>query len=123
MTYTDLTAPGLLFAGSDLAIHHGGAGSTLGAAALGVPQLVLPQLGDAFVAGDRVAAAGIGLSLDSAQRQNDPAVLGAAVRTLLEDPAHLIAAGRVRAEIDAMPSPAEVTGRLERLAARQEVPA
>ncbi|MFF7239059.1 nucleotide disphospho-sugar-binding domain-containing protein [Streptomyces collinus] len=123
MTYTALTAPGSLFAEADLVVHHGGAGSTLGAAALGVPQLVLPQLGDAFVAGDRIAGAGAGLTLDSAELQNDPARLADAVRALLEEPAHRAAAAAVRAETDAMPAPADIAVRLERLAARQGVPA
>ncbi|MFJ5528956.1 nucleotide disphospho-sugar-binding domain-containing protein [Streptomyces sp. NPDC093261] len=123
MTYTSLTAPGTLFPGADLVVHHGGAGSTLGAAALGVPQLVLPQLGDAFVAGDRIADAGAGLTLDSAELQNAPDRLADAVRALLEEPAYRTDASGVRAEIDAMPSPAELAVRLSDMASRQVVPA
>ncbi|MFI9080868.1 nucleotide disphospho-sugar-binding domain-containing protein [Streptomyces sioyaensis] len=123
MTYTELTAPGALFPGADLVVHHGGAGSTLGAAALGIPQLVLPQLGDAFIAGDRISDAGAGLTLDSAELQNDPARLADAVRALLDDPTVRTHAAAVRAEIDAMPSPAEIAGRLATLAARQVVSA
>ncbi|MFF4251862.1 nucleotide disphospho-sugar-binding domain-containing protein [Streptomyces sp. NPDC001663] len=121
MTYTELTAPGLLFPGADLAIHHGGANSTLGAAALGIPQLVLPQLGDAFVAGDRIADAGAGITLDSAELQNDTARLADAVRALLDEPSYRADAAAVRAEIDAMPSPAEVAVELEQLAVGREV--
>ncbi|WP_405872877.1 nucleotide disphospho-sugar-binding domain-containing protein [Streptomyces sp. NBC_00005] len=123
MSYTELTAPGLLFTGSDLVIHHGGANSTLGAAALGIPQLVLPQLGDAFVAGDRIADAGAGLALDSAELQNDPGQLAKAVRALLDDPARRADADAVRAEIARMPSPAEVAVQLEQLTTRRAVSA
>lgn len=34
--------------GCDLVIHHGGSGTSLSAAAFGVPQLVLPQMADQF---------------------------------------------------------------------------
>ncbi|MFH8409694.1 nucleotide disphospho-sugar-binding domain-containing protein [Streptomyces sp. NPDC018019] len=121
MTYTSRTAPGLLFPGADLVVHHGGAGSTLAAAALGVPQLVLPQLGDAFVAGDRVAAAGAGITLDSAEAQNSDGRLAGALAGLLTGPAYRTAAGRLRAEVAAMPSAAETVAVLEELTARQAV--
>ncbi|GAA2457859.1 nucleotide disphospho-sugar-binding domain-containing protein [Streptomyces mauvecolor] len=120
MTYTELTAPGLLFPGSDLVVHHGGAGSTLGAAALGIPQLVLPQLGDAFVAGDRIADAGAGLTLDSAELQNDADRLADAVRALLTEPSYREGAARLREQTAAMPSPADVAEQLLRLTTRQE---
>ncbi|MFI6682253.1 nucleotide disphospho-sugar-binding domain-containing protein [Streptomyces sp. NPDC050485] len=123
MTYTELTAPGLLFPGSDLVVHHGGAGSTLGAAALGIPQLVLPQLGDAFVAGDRIAAAGAGITLDSAELQNDEGHLAAAVTELLAEPGHRAGAALIREQIEAMPTAAEVVGRFEQLTVRQGVAA
>ncbi|WP_329465232.1 nucleotide disphospho-sugar-binding domain-containing protein [Streptomyces sp. NBC_01431] len=123
MTYTAERAPGLLFPGADLVVHHGGPGSTLGAAALGIPQLVLPQLGEAFVAGDRIAAAGAGLTLDSAELQNDGAGLVSAVRTLLEEPGHRAGAAHLREQIEAMPSAGEVAAELEQLTLRQEVTA
>ncbi|MEU2793386.1 nucleotide disphospho-sugar-binding domain-containing protein [Streptomyces sp. NPDC007100] len=123
MTYTSRTAPGLLFPGADLVVHHGGAGSTLGAAALGVPQLVLPQLGDAFVAGDRVAAAGAGITLDTAEAQNSGDRVAEALTALLTGAAYRDAAGRLRAETAAMPSAAETVPVLEQLAARQGVKA
>ncbi|MCV2458486.1 glycosyl transferase [Streptomyces sp. ICN988] len=121
MTYTARTAPGLLLPGADLAVHHGGPGSTLAAAALGVPQLVLPQLDEAFVAGDRVAAAGAGISLDTAERQNSDAVLAEALSTLLTDPAPRLGARRLRDEIRSMPTPADTVTVLEHLATRREV--
>ncbi|MFF3976782.1 glycosyltransferase [Streptomyces sp. NPDC001828] len=121
MTYTAETAPGLLFPGADLVVHHGGPGSTLAAAALGIPQLVLPQLDETFVAGDRVAAADAGISLDSAGSQNSDAELASAVHQLLTDPAYRAGAQRLRSETQNMPTAAEAVTLLNELTTRQEV--
>ncbi|TVZ80479.1 nucleotide disphospho-sugar-binding domain-containing protein [Streptomyces sp. BK340] len=121
MSYTDETAPGVLFPGADLVVHHGGAGSTLGAAALGVPQLVLPQVGDQFIAGDKVADAGAGISLDSAGLQNNDTHLTDAVRALLSDPGYRQDAARLRQQIQEMPGAAEAVGVLEDLVSHQTV--
>ena len=43
-------------------VHHGGSGTTLGALAAGVPQLILPQGADHFGNAAAVVAAGAGLS-------------------------------------------------------------
>ena len=40
-------------------VHHGGTGTTLTACAFGLPQLVLPQLGNESVWGARLADAGL----------------------------------------------------------------
>ncbi|SCG68855.1 glycosyltransferase [Micromonospora halophytica] len=47
----------------DVVVHHGGSGTTLGALAVGAPQLVLPQGADQFANADAVSAAGAGLRL------------------------------------------------------------
>ncbi|MET9365457.1 glycosyltransferase [Streptomyces sp. NPDC006632] len=121
MTYTGESAPGLLFPGADLVVHHGGPGSTLAAAALGIPQLVLPQLDETFLAGDKVAAAGAAITLDSAERQNSEPELAAAIGRLLTEPAFRAAAERLRDEVRAMPSAADTVPLLEQLTTRQEV--
>ncbi|MEV7770830.1 nucleotide disphospho-sugar-binding domain-containing protein [Kitasatospora sp. NPDC086791] len=100
----------------DVVIHHGGAGSCLTATAFGVPQLVVPQFLDQFEYGDRLAAAGAGITLDSADKQNDVEGIRRAVGELLDDPAHVRNARRLREEIQAMPSPGETVAVLERLA-------
>ncbi|MGW2812438.1 glycosyltransferase [Streptomyces sp. NPDC001415] len=123
MAYSDETAPGLLFPGADLVVHHGGPGSTLAAAALGIPQLVLPQLDETFLAGDKVATAGAGITLDTAERQNDPARLISAVRALLVEPEYRAGAALVRKQIEAMPAASEVALHLEQLTLRQGVSA
>ncbi|MEV7232389.1 glycosyltransferase [Polymorphospora sp. NPDC051019] len=110
----------------DLAVHHGGSGTTLSAAAAGVPQLFLPVLADHFVNGNGFAAAGAGTWLlpegtvrFEDRRRNDavaaPAI-AAAAEALLADPEATKAAQRVASEIAEMPGPAQVAARLPGLA-------
>ena len=47
----------------DVVVHHGGSGTTLGALAAGVPQLLLPQGADQFANADTLAAAGVAVRL------------------------------------------------------------
>ena len=47
----------------DAVVTHGGAGTTLGALAFGVPLLVLPQGADQYANAERVVAAGAGRQL------------------------------------------------------------
>jgi UDP:flavonoid glycosyltransferase YjiC (YdhE family) len=100
---------------ADLVVHHGGSGTTLGALAVGVPQLVLPQGADQFANADALASAGAGLRLDkvSADAVTEHA------HTLLRDSAPRDAARALAAEIAAMPSPAEVARLLPEYAERQ----
>jgi UDP:flavonoid glycosyltransferase YjiC (YdhE family) len=95
-------------------VHHGGAGTTLTATAAGLPQLVLPQLGDQFAGGERLQAVGAGISLDDVAGQDDPATVADALETLLSVPGHRKAAGELRDEMAGMPSPAAVAADLAR---------
>ena len=97
----------------DVVVHHGGSGTTLGALAAGVPQVLLPQGADQFGNADAVHAAGAGV------RVADPAEVADTVAHLLRpDAAEREAARALAAEIAAMPSPEEVAGRLPEYAAR-----
>ncbi|MFK3979549.1 glycosyltransferase [Micromonospora sp. NPDC050397] len=91
-------------------ITHGGAGTTLGTLARGIPMVVVPQGADQFIQADRVAASGAGLAL--APGRGEPAAIAAALRRLLDEPAFTDAARRIGAEVAAMPSPDEVAERL-----------
>ncbi|MBM0230666.1 hypothetical protein JNW91_01500 [Micromonospora sp. STR1_7] len=91
-------------------ISHGGAGTTLGTLARGIPMVVVPQGADQFFQADRVAASGAGLALMPGQA--DPAAIAAALRRLLDEPTFAEAARRIGAEIATMPSPDEVAERL-----------
>ncbi len=93
----------------DAVVHHGGMGTTLAAAAHGVPQLVLPQLGDQFVNADMVARAGIGKALVGPRA--DGAVADA-LATLSADVAEKDAARAVARGIAAAPGPDRVAEEL-----------
>ncbi|MCR6488783.1 glycosyltransferase [Amycolatopsis sp. OK19-0408] len=110
----------------DLAVHHGGSGTSLGAAAAGVPQLFLPVAFDMFLNAGAVSAAGAGRTLlpEGVERVDDrrrsdvvaAAAVAEAAGELLHDTDVRQAAKAVAEEIAAMPSPAEVAARLPELA-------
>ncbi|MEV5210035.1 glycosyltransferase [Micromonospora sp. NPDC053740] len=93
----------------DVVVHHGGSGTTLGALAAGVPQLLLPQGADQFANADTLTAAGVTLRL--LPGEVDAVAIAEQAHRLLprygqveqRDAARLIAE-----EIAAMPSPAAV---------------
>ena len=95
-------------------VSHGGSGTTLAAAALGLPQLCLPQGADQFLNGAAVARAGCGLSLRPDEAS--AGTIAAAAARLLHEPAFAAAAAKVAGSIAAMPGPAEIVAVLERIA-------
>lgn len=103
-----------LLAHADLAVHHGGSGTTVGAMTAGVPQLVLPQGADQFRNAETVENAGLGARLVGEEFTSD-AVFAAAGR-LLADAGARRSANAIAAEIAAMPTPAEVVPKLVELA-------
>jgi UDP:flavonoid glycosyltransferase YjiC (YdhE family) len=108
VSYTPLNA---LLATSTAVIHHGGSGSTMTSLALGVPQLVVPQGADQFHNAHEVAKRGVGFEVDTDVRPVDADDL----TRLLTDASLAAAAAEVRAEIAALPAPAELVSRLEGL--------
>jgi UDP:flavonoid glycosyltransferase YjiC (YdhE family) len=98
------------------AVTHGGAGSTLGALAFGLPLLLVPQGADQFYNASRVVAAGAGVQLLPERLTADSA--RDAVRVLLHDDPFRAAAQRIKNEFDAMPDPRQAVETLERLTAR-----
>ncbi|MFD7990321.1 nucleotide disphospho-sugar-binding domain-containing protein [Streptomyces mexicanus] len=108
----------LFLDGCAAVVHHGGSGTALTAIAHGLPQLVLPQFNPALaMCGQRVAASGVGLNL-AADTRPDPAAVGAALRTLLDDPGPRTRAAAVRRDMAGQPTPAALVPHLESLAAR-----
>jgi UDP:flavonoid glycosyltransferase YjiC (YdhE family) len=87
-------------------IHHGGGGTTLTALEAGVPQLVLRTGADNSINARAVCNRGVGISAKI--EDVDTALLG----RLITDDALSSAAGQVRAEISAMPTPVEMVPRL-----------
>jgi UDP:flavonoid glycosyltransferase YjiC (YdhE family) len=101
---------------SALVVHHGGAGTTLGACAAGVPQLVVPQGADQFMNADAVVARGVGGQL-LPDDVSGLTISDAAERLLVTRSAVRDACAQVAAEIAAMPSPADVAADLPGLLA------
>ncbi|WP_328424241.1 glycosyltransferase [Micromonospora sp. NBC_00389] len=97
----------------DVVVHHGGSGTTLGALAVGVPQLILPQGADQFANADAVSAAGAALRLLPEEVNAD--AIAEHTRRLLPrqgSAEHRDAARTIAEEIARMPSPAAVARRL-----------
>jgi UDP:flavonoid glycosyltransferase YjiC (YdhE family) len=97
----------------DLIVHHGGTGTVLSALEVGLPQLLLPQGADQFFNAEILteARAGRGLPNDAQQ----PGAIGEAVLALLGDAPERRTAAKLRDEIAAMPSPADVVPELVKL--------
>lgn len=104
-------------------IHHGGFGTWSTAALYGVPQLVVTiRHGDLWAKARRTAEAGAGLLRHATEVTVDS--LREDVTRLLTDPAIGEAAGRLRHEMAATPSPVDVVPEIERLTCEhQSVPA
>jgi UDP:flavonoid glycosyltransferase YjiC (YdhE family) len=84
---------------SALTISHGGLNTALESLACGVPMVVLPVTYDQPGVGARVEHASVGRSIPVARLTLKR--LGAAVRTVLDDPAYRMRAGQLRASIEA----------------------
>ena len=105
-----------LLARASAVISHGGAGSVLGAAAQGRPQLVIPLFADQWENGLAVDRAGCGIVVGPHGRSVED--LDCSLRTVLASAPHRDAATRVADEIATMPTPAAVALDVEALAAR-----
>ncbi len=108
----------LLLPSCDAIIHHGGSGTMLTAASFGLPQLLLsPGIMDNMANGERIAAAGAGVSLNWADAS--PETITAGIKTIVSDEATRQAAHNLRDEIHAQPAPADVAATLRQLTTRQ----
>jgi len=94
---------------ADLAVHHGGSGTVLGALALNTPQVILPKGADQFFNADVLAAAGLARVLEP-QHVTADAVATLAKAALDERDRPLVDAARD--EIAAMPHPSAVLEQL-----------
>ena len=97
----------------DLVVSHGGAGTTLGALAYGLPHLVIPgpapsQQRNAM----RTEAIGVGLLVS---QDADAVQVRAAAQRLLDDPSYQTAGAAVRAGLEGLPSVEEGVRLIERL--------
>jgi UDP:flavonoid glycosyltransferase YjiC (YdhE family) len=97
---------------TDVVVHHGGSGTTLGALAAGVPQLILPQGADQFANADAVCAAGAALRLLPGEVSADAVAEHASNLLRRNLSGHHDAARAIAGEIARMPSPDEVARQL-----------
>jgi UDP-glucoronosyl and UDP-glucosyl transferase len=95
-----------LLPGCAAVVHHGGGGTTFGALAHGLPQVVLPQGADNFSNAARLAAAGASRTVLPDDVTADS--MRNAVREVLDEPSYRSAAQALAAEIAAMPGPRDV---------------
>ena len=103
-----------VLAHADAMLGHGGFGTTMGALAAGVPQVVMPLFtSDQLANSLHVAAIGAGIAVP----MGPGAVARAAddVRRLLADPSYAEAARGVAAQIAALPPTSDAVAMLERL--------
>ncbi|WP_175525358.1 glycosyltransferase [Microbacterium sp. cf046] len=95
-------------------LGHGGFGTTMGALAAGVPQVVAPLFTfDQIVNGDHVAAVGAGLTVERGPSSVELAA--AEVPRLLADPEYAASARRIASAIADLPSTAEAVDTLAAL--------
>jgi UDP:flavonoid glycosyltransferase YjiC (YdhE family) len=86
----------------DLAVHHGGSGTTFAAMARGIPQLLLPQSPETICNAEMISNAGAGAYI--LPDDITPARIADEVRRLLDDGAARAAARKIQEEISQMPS-------------------
>jgi UDP-glucoronosyl and UDP-glucosyl transferase len=103
-----------------LLVSHSGAGSVLGAAAHGIPQLLFPVRADQWENADAASGAGVALTLELDQRSEGD--IAAAVERTLTDEQLKHAAANVATEIAAMPSPADHVATIEALGSGGSTP-
>lgn len=94
-------------------VHHGGGGTTLTAAALGVPQVLIPQIMDQGLYAHQVHAAGAGMAV---QRTCAAEGVRGAVEEVLSDPRYAAGARKLAEENASQPAACEVVHILERAA-------
>jgi UDP:flavonoid glycosyltransferase YjiC (YdhE family) len=95
-------------------VGHGGFGTTLGALAAGVPQVVLPLFADQPLHAKRVARIGAGVMLDGGPAA--VAWLAGAVTRVLADPGYRAAAAYVAADVASLPPVGEAVDLLSQIA-------
>ena len=95
-------------------MSHAGAGSVLGAAARGLPQVVFPLRADQWENADAATAAGIAITLELEHRAEED--IGVALDRVMHDTQFAQSTIRVAAEIAAMHSPADHVATIEALA-------
>lgn len=103
---------------SAVVVSHGGAGTVLGAAVAGVPQVLIPLAADQFDNADAVLNSGSGLVLESPELTSTR--VAESIDRVLNDPGFAAAARAVASEIAVMPRPADRVKDVESLVSSYE---
>jgi glycosyltransferase len=103
----------LVLSAGDAIVHQGGGGTMLTAASFGVPQILVPGIPDQMMNASRLGALGAGVAIEPERLAAEGVKSVAAL--VLSDPGIRDAAERLRREIQAQPTPAEVVVTLEGL--------
>ncbi|GAB2453112.1 hypothetical protein GCM10027187_21710 [Streptosporangium sandarakinum] len=98
----------------DLLVQQGGAGGTMTALINGVPQLVVPHMPDEIFHGRQVERGGVGRCLPGAEATVE--ALRGQITAVLDDPSYRDTARRLREDMLALPTPAQLVPELEELA-------
>lgn len=107
-----------LFHHASAVVHHGGAGTTASALHAGVPQILVPHIGDQNYFGSEVERFGCGFRL---KKNVWPEQLHQAIDRLLGDPAHARRAAEIRADLLAEDGPAQAVAALEAFVRERKV--
>ena len=109
----DYLAQSQILPNVDLVVSHGGAGTTLGALAYGLPHLVMPGAAQSQQRNAmQTEAIGVGLSIPL---DADTGRVRAAAQRLLSDPSYRAAGAAARSSLERMPSLEEGVRLVERL--------
>jgi UDP:flavonoid glycosyltransferase YjiC (YdhE family) len=95
-------------------VSHAGAGTMLGAASAGVPQIVVPLFADQWENADAIVSAGAAIVCEEHERT--AAALGAALDRVLAGNGYRTAAASVAREMSVMPTAADHVRKLEAMA-------
>ncbi len=99
-------------------VSHAGSGSVIGAAAHGVPSVLLPMGADQPHNARRVEALGAGVAIDPWTATAED--VAAAVTRVLDEPGYASRAAGLRAEAEALPTAAEALTWVEALGSRDD---
>lgn len=92
------------------AVHHAGAGTTMGILAHGLPSVAIPQSADNFRIAELLGRAGAAATVKPGDL--DPEAIRSSFRAAVSDPQYRLAAVKLADEIASMPSVGEVARRL-----------
>ena len=105
----------LLLPHCDLMVMHGGSNSLLAALDVGLPLVVVPLIADQFFNAEVTQRLGLGQVVP--REQLTPARIRAAVDEVLANPRYRQTAGRLRAEMHALPDQQYAVALVEQVAA------